>query len=268
MALKTKGTELYVLFNNPIAAPVLSAPSTAGSGGTLAAGTYKYEATYTNSAGETVASNEISQTTSGSASTVTFTIGAAPSGATGVKIYRTAVGGASGSEVLSHTAVTAITTYTDTGDALGTDVPPTTNTATVPTLVKVGCPTGITGVGGAKPQVPTTCLDSTEQTFFPGMANPGQMTVNLDFDPSKISHSNLWDMFNADVITTWVIGASDGSAAPTINTAGVISYPSTRSYVNFDGYIADLPLDFQLNSVVKSTMQVQRSGARTLHKKS
>lgn len=138
---------------------------------------------------------------------------------------------------------------------------------TTPSVVAIGCPTGLTGLGGAKTQIPTTCLDSQENEFIGGMAQPGQVTINLDFDPTKISHQDLWDLNESGVTVQWVVGFSDGSAAPTLSSAGVLTFPSTRTYVDFEGYVADLPLDFAINSVVKSTMQVQRSGARTLHTK-
>lgn len=113
-----------------LAAPVLSAPSTATTGGTLLAATYAYTATYTNASGETVASNAVSQTTTGSASTVTFTIGTAPSGATGTKIYR---GG-----VLLDTLATTPTTYTDTGAKTpGTATAPVANSTGSGTRLKI-----------------------------------------------------------------------------------------------------------------------------------
>lgn len=135
------------------------------------------------------------------------------------------------------------------------------------TIVQIGCPTGITGLGGAASQLDDTCLDDLEMQYQPGMPNPGQMTVNLNFDQTKISHQELWDLFNAQTTVHWVVGFSDGKdIPPTVNAStGVITYPTTRTYVDFDGYIADLPLDFAINSLVKSAMQVQRSGARTLH---
>lgn len=135
-------------------------------------------------------------------------------------------------------------------------------------MIKIGCPTGITGLGGAKSQIETTCLDSQEMEFVSGFASPGQVSVALDFDPAKISHQELWDLFEAqNDERRWVIGFSDGTAPPTVDTAGVVTYPTTRTYIDFVGYVADLPLDFALNSVVKSTMQIQRSGGRTLHNK-
>lgn len=70
-----------------ISAPVQSNTSTSASGGNLAAATYYYEVTATNSSGETTASNEKSQVTTGSTSTVTVSW-AAVTGANGYKIYR------------------------------------------------------------------------------------------------------------------------------------------------------------------------------------
>jgi len=111
-----------------IAAPVLSTPTTATTGGTLVAATYYYKATYTNASGQTVGSNEISQITTGTTSTVSLVIGTAPTGATGTKIYRAT---ATGVEVLLDTLLTTPTSYTDNGSK-------TPSTTTVPTSDSTG----------------------------------------------------------------------------------------------------------------------------------
>lgn len=135
-------------------------------------------------------------------------------------------------------------------------------------LLKIDCPTGITGLGGAKGQVDITCLDDQEMQYSPGMAQAGTLTVNINFDPSDASHVALWDAFSLDDTLLFVIGLSDGTADPTVNSStGVVTYPATRTYISFNGYIADLPIDIAINSVVKTAMQIQRSGARTLHQK-
>lgn len=80
---------------NTLGAPGGAAVSTATTGGTLPAGTYRAKVTAVNARGETVGSTEVSQTTTGSTSTVTFTWNAV-SGATGYKVYLT--NGAANSE--------------------------------------------------------------------------------------------------------------------------------------------------------------------------
>lgn len=115
---------------NLLTAPVQSASSTATTGGTLAAGTYRAVITAINSRGETVASNEISQVTTGATSTVTWNW-AAVTGATGYRVYVTNAG--AGTETFL-VQVGAVTTYVWTGTpaySAGNAAPPTTNTAVV-----------------------------------------------------------------------------------------------------------------------------------------
>jgi predicted phage tail protein len=107
-----------------VAAPVANTPSTATTGGTLLAGTYFYKITALNQNGESLASNEVSKTTTGSTSTVTLTWAAVPN-ATGYRIYR---GTTAGGEGVYYT-VSAVTTFTDTNAASTAGAPPTTNTA-------------------------------------------------------------------------------------------------------------------------------------------
>jgi hypothetical protein len=116
---------------NDLAAPVQTASSTNTSGGTLAAGTYRAKITAINSRGETTASNEISQVTTGSTSRVVWNWNAV-SGATGYNIYVT--NGATNTETFLVT-VGAVTTYNWTGTpaySASNAAPPTVNTAVVP----------------------------------------------------------------------------------------------------------------------------------------
>jgi hypothetical protein len=135
-------------------------------------------------------------------------------------------------------------------------------------LVKVGCPKGIGPIGGSKSQIDETCLDDIEKQFGPGMASPGAITVPLDFDDSKVSHQQIVAMDLDDLKTTWVVGFSNGIAPPVIDSGtGVITWPSTRTYVEFQGYVADAPLDFQIDKNVGMAVSIQRSGPKTYHYK-
>jgi hypothetical protein len=108
-----------------VANPTGLSATASGSGGTLAAQTYYYVVTATNSRGETLPSNEVQATTSGSTGSVRLTW-TAVSGATGYRVYR---GTASGAEKLL-TSVGSVTSYTDTGASTpGSQSPPTSNTA-------------------------------------------------------------------------------------------------------------------------------------------
>lgn len=133
-------------------------------------------------------------------------------------------------------------------------------------LVKVGCPKGFGPIGGSKSQIDETCLDDTEKQFGPGMASPGAISVPLDFDPSKVSHQQIVEMDLDDLKTTWIVGMADGTSPPTIDTGtGAITWPATRTFVEFQGYVADVPVDFQIDKNVGSTVSIQRSGPKTYH---
>lgn len=133
--------------------------------------------------------------------------------------------------------------------------------------VQIGCPTGISGLGGAKTTIDETCLDSDEMESGPGMAQPGALTVNLNFDPAVISHRELWDLFENDATVRFAIGMSDGAKTilPTFDSADTAVFPDTRTFIEFQGYVLDFPLEFALNSNVTSAVQVQRTGPRIPH---
>jgi len=112
-------------------APVQAAATSSTSGGTLpATSTYKYVLTATNAAGETTVSNEQTITT-GAGSTNSNTVNwAIVNGASGYKIYRTAAGGGTGTELLLATVTGGSTvSYVDTGALTPSGAQPVANTA-------------------------------------------------------------------------------------------------------------------------------------------
>lgn len=112
-------------------APVQAAATSSTSGGTLpATSTYRYVLTATNAAGETTVSNEQTITT-GAGSTNSNTVNwAVVNGATGYKIYRTAAGGGTGTELLLATVSGGSTiSYVDTGALTPAGAQPASNTA-------------------------------------------------------------------------------------------------------------------------------------------
>lgn len=143
--LKQGGTPNTVTTAAPTT-PVQAATSTATTGGTLAAATYFYVITAINATGETIASNEKSQITTGATSTVTLGW-ASVTGATGYNIYRSTT---TGTEVFLAT-VGAVTSYIDTGSATpGTATPPVTATAVATTVTTVSGGTAMARVRAVK----------------------------------------------------------------------------------------------------------------------
>jgi hypothetical protein len=128
---------------------------------------------------------------------------------------------------------------------------------------KVGCVTTLSGLTAARDQIETTCLDSDARSYEAGMPTPGAAQFGINFDPADASHVRLHELYVAGTKFEWALGWSDGVAPPTSDTSGFV-YPSTRTWIAFNGYISDLPFDFALNAVVASTVSVQVSDFPTL----
>ena len=125
-------------------------------------------------------------------------------------------------------------------------------------VVEVGCVTTITGLTAARDQIETTCLDSNARTYEAGMATPGAASFTINADPNDPSHVRLHELYVAGTKVDWALGWSDGTAAPTVDSNGLV-LPATRSWINFNGYVSDFPFDFALNAVVTSNLSVQVS---------
>lgn len=138
--------------------------------------------------------------------------------------------------------------------------------SSVAAVLKFACPTGITGMGGAKDQLEDTCLDNTgDKTYKPGLGNPGQVTVPFNFIPSNASHQVLFDLKDAGDVLQWMVCMSDGVAVPTLDSADDLVEPAGRTTLEFQAYVADVTIDVATNEIVRGTLLLQRSGAVIPH---
>lgn len=134
-------------------------------------------------------------------------------------------------------------------------------------LVEVNCPTAITIPAAAKEQLDVTCLGDTARRYKAGLGNPATVTFSVFFDTSDASHVLLEDLLLSGETTTFVVGLGNGTAEPTIDTSGVLTFPTTRSYYMFDGYVSDGPLDIQIAAENTVEFSVQMSGNRIPYRK-
>lgn len=131
-------------------------------------------------------------------------------------------------------------------------------------LIVVGCVTSVDGIDTTIEQIETTCLNAQARTYVGGLATPGTATFGINVDPSDASHVRLHQLKIAGTDLKWALGWSDGTDAPTVDTAGDFNLPTTRSWLIFDGFMNSFPFSFAQNSVVQSTVGIQVSGEPTL----
>lgn len=110
--------------------PTQTAPAVTGAGGTVPDGTYRYYVSATNSVGETTLSGVQQATASGGGtSQITVNWNVVPN-ATGYNVYRTAAGGAAGTQLLlAEVTGGSTTSYVDNGTESPSGAFPTANTA-------------------------------------------------------------------------------------------------------------------------------------------
>jgi hypothetical protein len=128
-------------------------------------------------------------------------------------------------------------------------------------LVKMSCPTGITGLGGPRDQIEDTCLDTTdEKTFVAGLGNPGQVSVPFNLIPRNGSHQSLFGWKESGTIMKWLACLSESDEDPTVDTDGNFAKPTTRTTIAFSAYVSDVNIDIATNEIVRGTLTLQRSG--------
>lgn len=128
-------------------------------------------------------------------------------------------------------------------------------------VIKLSCPTGISGLGGPADRIETTCLDAVTKSYVQGLKDPAQVTVPFNFDPRQASHQSVNDLFEAGTETYFMVALSDGVTTPSADSNGEFNPLTTRTNAVFFGYIADLNIDIALNDIVKNSMAIQRSGS-------
>lgn len=133
--------------------------------------------------------------------------------------------------------------------------------ASAPTAAtRAVCATNISGLGGARAQIQTTCLDDTEdETYVPGLGVPGQVTVGFNVHKNEVSHEALLALKASGDVVSWGIYSSDSATVPTA-VSSVMQEVATRASAIFKGYVSDINIDVGGNDIWKGTITIQRSG--------
>lgn len=128
-------------------------------------------------------------------------------------------------------------------------------------ILKVACPTGVTGLGGPATQIDQTCLDSEEMESFAGMANPGQLTIPINFINRSASHQALFALKESGEKISWMVVDSDQQGEPVaVDSEGRLVSPGATTK-EFVGYVADIEVNYEVNNIKRATLTLQRSGA-------
>ena len=108
--------------------------------------------------------------------------------------------------------------------------------------------TDISESGATLDQIDVTNLDSTAKEFVPGLPDYGTVTVQINFDSDEATHQTLDQLAQGgtSAIRDWRITESGGGS------------PGSRT--QFKGFVQALQKARAVNSVVKATVTVKKTG--------
>lgn len=144
----------------------------------------------------------------------------------------------------------------------------TITTPGAPRLVKLDCPTGITGMGGgASTQISTTCLgNKVGETSKPGLNQVASLSVPYNFKPGRVSHRLLTKMQESKQVFHWMACLSDGISPPVLKADGTLNAPEDRTSIEFDAYVDTNTLDIATNEIVRGTASLtQQAEGQVFH---
>jgi hypothetical protein len=136
-----------------------------------------------------------------------------------------------------------------------------------PEVLTILCATSLSGLGAAREQIETTCLEDSVRTYVGGLGTPSPITVTVNFDPENESHYRLYELWKDNTQFDLAIGIGGSTSAPTLDSAGEFDFPTDRTFIAFNGYVADLPMEFSLNAVITAAIPIQVSGEYTIFRK-
>jgi hypothetical protein len=239
----TYQADTLVLLAAALAAPGTPAPTTATTGGTVAAGVYGVKVTYAGGNGETVDSTAGTVTTTGSTSTITIPSPAAESGATGWYAYVTQAGGSTYTRQQTLGSPTAI------GTALILTAPPTSSGAHAPAVDTTAPVLSKTGILTPPQQVVVKDVTSSQQSILASGEIAGGEADPLQADGLVLEYGYDYTI-TATGIGPWVtyaVALVAGSVNAQSGDSLVVEYwygadPSSVSAVFTQGILPNTPV--------------------------
>lgn len=129
---------------------------------------------------------------------------------------------------------------------------------------KLGAITNFNGLGGQKPEIDTTNLDSEAKEFLTGLEDSGTFSVNVNIDPKDTSQEQVFALKDSGEVVAWALCLSDGAAAPTAN-AGDLAAPDDRSCFIFAATVQQFTVSGEADNIVKGQITLRITGKIARH---
>ena len=156
------------------------------------------------------------------------------------------------------------------GSAMWMVVPKTSNPATFE-LIKIGAPKDHKPGTDTKEKLEITDLEEEYSKKYldgGGLSDTGTATFSILADPKNPAHQRLFSMVASGESATFIQGwpgEKRGSVVhivPVVDEAtGEVTLSNQRTWTKYKAYVDSFPLDIDANSVVQTTVTLQRQTA-------
>ena len=110
-------------------------------------------------------------------------------------------------------------------------------------------------------KIDITCLDAESKQYTRGMRDPGEGSIEINYDDENTSHDRLLELAESGEKLVWYIGSGHSEDAPTV-AAGVVTLPPSRAWNKFTAYInPTAPNDIEVDAVESYTFTLVRVSA-------
>lgn len=131
-------------------------------------------------------------------------------------------------------------------------------------ITQLICVTSIDLGSDSTSKIETTCLEEkSSKSYIPGLSDPGDGSLSIKLDLKNASHLKLIQWAQDRKELEFYIGASDGSAPPTV-AVDAVTLPATRSFWGYKAALTPAVPTFEADSIVGYQFTMQRSTGVTL----
>lgn len=99
-------------------------------------------------------------------------------------------------------------------------------------------------------KIDISCLDSESKKYRRGAQDPGEGSLTIQIDDENTSHADLLLLVESGDEVEWFIGSSGEGVQeePTV-TGGIVTLPTSRNWLTFDGYLNGAAPSIEMDSV-------------------
>lgn len=116
--------------------------------------------------------------------------------------------------------------------------------------------------GGQADDIDITNLKSAAKQFLTGLVDNGELTLQINLDPSDTVHQDLQAAAGTGVIYPFCVGLSDGTTAPTFATSVMTPPADTdRTSFVFDATVKSFRFGAKMNDAIRVTCALRITGA-------